>query len=67
MGNFTVRLVADQPFAEDTRVPISYEDINATGQCSRLHTIILLWHYYKGLLHNFITLLLNNKNCYCPI
>ena len=40
MGNFTVRLVADQPFAEDTRVPISYEDINATGQCSRLHTII---------------------------
>ena len=41
VGDFTeVRLVADQPFAEDTRVPISYEDISATGQCSRLHTII---------------------------
>ena len=41
MGNFTViRLVADQPFAKDTSVYISYEDINATGQCSRIYTII---------------------------
>ena len=35
VGDFTeVRLVADQPFAEDTRVNISFEDINATGQCN---------------------------------
>ena len=41
VGNFTeVRLVADQPFAKDTSVSISFEDISATGQCSRLHTII---------------------------
>ena len=35
-----VRLVVDQPFARVTSVYISYEDISATGQCSRLHTII---------------------------
>ena len=41
VGIFTeVRLVADQPFAKNTSVCISYEDISATGQCSRLHTII---------------------------
>ena len=41
MGNFTeVRLVADQPFAEDTSVSISFEDGSAIGQCSRLLTII---------------------------
>ena len=35
VGDFTgVRLVADQPFAEDTNVSISFQDINATGQCS---------------------------------
>ena len=36
VGNFTgVRLVADQPFAEETNVTISFEDINgATGQCN---------------------------------
>ena len=41
VGNFTeVRLVVDQPFAEDTSVIISYENISATGQCSTIHTII---------------------------
>ena len=35
VGDFTgVRLVSDQPFAKDTSVPISFEDINATGQCN---------------------------------
>ena len=36
VGDFTeVRLVVDQPFAEDTSVNISFEDINgATGQCN---------------------------------
>ena len=38
VGDFTeVRLVADQPFAEDTSVSISFEDISANSQCSRLH------------------------------
>ena len=33
VGNFTeVRLVADQPFAKDGNVTISFEDISATGQ-----------------------------------
>ena len=35
VGNFTdVRLVADQPFAEDTSVSISSEDITAISVCS---------------------------------
>ena len=35
VGDFTeVRLVADQPFAEDTNVSISFEDIPPTGVCS---------------------------------
>ena len=41
MGNFTeIRLVADQPFAKDTSVSISFKDISATGQCSMIHAII---------------------------
>ena len=41
VGNFTeIRLVADQPFAKDTSVSISFEDISATGQCSMIHAII---------------------------
>ena len=48
VGDFTeVRLVADQPFAEDTSVNISFEDISATGECSlprniQLHISTLL-------------------------
>ena len=35
VGDFTeVRLVADQPFAEDTNVSITFEDIPPTGVCS---------------------------------
>ena len=35
VGNFTeVCLVADQPFAKDTSVNISFEDITAIGQCN---------------------------------
>ena len=35
VGNFTeVCLVADQPFAKDTSVTISFEDITAIGQCN---------------------------------
>ena len=42
VGNFTeVRLVADQPFAEDTDVSISFEDISATGVCSLVASIQL--------------------------
>ena len=40
VGTFTeVRLVADQPFAEDTSVTISFEDISAEGVCSLLGNI----------------------------
>ena len=42
VGNFTeVRLVADQPFAEETNVTvtISFEDISAKGVCSLLGNI----------------------------
>ena len=36
VGDFTeVRLVADQPFAEDTSFPMSFKDITAKGQYSR--------------------------------
>ena len=45
VGNFTeVRLVADQPFAEDTNVTISFEDISATGVytvCLEIYNYIL--------------------------
>ena len=42
VGDFTeVRLVADKPFAEDTSVNISFEDISATGVCNLLTSIQL--------------------------
>ena len=42
VGDFTeVRLVADQPFAEDTSVSISFEDDSAIGVCSLLTSIQL--------------------------
>ena len=47
VGNFTeVRLVADQPFAENTSVNISFEDISATGVCSLLATITIA-HFHS--------------------
>ena len=42
VGNFTeVRLVADQPFAEDTNVSISFKNLTATGVCSLVANIQL--------------------------
>ena len=48
VGNFTeLRLVANQPFAEDTSVSISFEDISATGVYSLLENIYTITYSHS--------------------
>ena len=60
VGDFTdLRLVADQPFAEDTNVTISFEDISTEGVCSLLGNIQL---HIPTLLDKLVVSYLAMKN-----